>query len=51
MVLTKQIKTSEEANFQVTMGYSQPDFDGLLNGAGIQDDGAVGAYGRLEIKF
>ena len=42
---------SEGAEFAVKMGYLQPDFDGRLDGIGVQDDGAFGGFGRLQIKF
>ncbi|WP_153305775.1 hypothetical protein [Desulfogranum mediterraneum] len=32
-------------------GYLQPDFDGRLDGAGVEDDPAFGTYGRLEVRF
>jgi hypothetical protein len=37
------------ADFNVKAGYLQPDFDGDLTG--IEDDGAFGAYGRLQVEF
>lgn len=42
---------SEGAEFYWAIGYLQPDFDGRLDGVGVQDDAAFGTYGRLQIKF
>lgn len=42
---------SEGADFTWKIGYLQPDFDGRLDGVGVQDDGAFGTYGRFQIKF
>lgn len=32
-------------------GYLQPDFDGRLDGAGVEDDGAFGTYAKFDVKF
>jgi hypothetical protein len=42
---------SKGADFTWKAGYLLPDFDGRLDGAGVEDDGAFGTYARLEIKF
>jgi len=42
---------SDGADFTVKMGWLKPDFDGRIDGIGVQDDAAFGAYGRLAIKF
>jgi hypothetical protein len=42
---------SEGADFTVMLGYLQPDFDGRIDGLGIQDDASFGSFGQLEIKF
>jgi len=42
---------SEGADFTVKAGYLSPSYDGRLDSAGVQDDGAFGAYARLAIKF
>ena len=42
---------SKGADFTWKAGYLQPDFDGRLDGAGVEDDGAFGTYARLEVKF
>lgn len=42
---------SKGADFTWKAGYLQPDFDGRLDGVGVEDDGAFGTYARLEVKF
>ncbi len=42
---------SEGADLMLGMGYLKPDFDGRLNGAGVQDDGAFGLMAKMSLKF
>ena len=42
---------SKGCTFSWYAGYLQPDYDGRLDAAGIEDDGAFGTYAKFDVKF
>lgn len=42
---------SKGCTFSWYAGYLQPDYDGRLDAAGIEDDGAFGTYAKFDVNF
>lgn len=46
-----QYAVSKGCTFSWYAGYLQPDYDGRLDAAGVEDDGAFGTYAKFDVSF